>query len=309
MMDGYTHPKHGPQEGLSRKLINKRIERIVHVFKWAAAEERVSAEVHHALKAVAGLQCGRTDARETEAVKPVADALVDPVRQHVCDEVAAMIRLQRLTGMRPGEVCIMRAVDIDMSGAVWIYRPPYHKLAYRGKPRVVAIGPRGQEIIKPFLQLDTQAYLFSPWRARERQYAQLRANRKTKVQPSQQNRRKRKPKRLPHDRYTTTSYAHAIKNGCDKAFPLPAPLARQADETHKEWQARLTPEQMAELAAWRKEHRWHPNQLRHSHATEVRRQFGLEAAQVALGHSQAQITQLYAERDLTLASKVAGAMG
>ena len=35
---------------------------------------------------------------------------------------------------------------------------------------------------------------------------------------------------------------------------------------------------------------WHPHQLRHTHATEVRRRFGLEAAQVALGHSQAQVT-------------------
>jgi hypothetical protein len=35
----------------------------------------------------------------------------------------------------------------------------------------------------------------------------------------------------------------------------------------------------------------------------------LEAAQVALGHSQAQITEVYAERDLALAAKVAAAIG
>jgi integrase len=54
---------------------------------------------------------------------------------------------------------------------------------------------------------------------------------------------------------------------------------------------------------------WHPNQLRHSHATEVRRRFGLEAAQVALGHAQANITEVYAERDLRLAVKVAAEIG
>ena len=54
---------------------------------------------------------------------------------------------------------------------------------------------------------------------------------------------------------------------------------------------------------------WHPHQLRHTHATEVRRRFGLETAQVALGHSGAQITEVYAERDLSLASKVAQEIG
>jgi integrase len=54
---------------------------------------------------------------------------------------------------------------------------------------------------------------------------------------------------------------------------------------------------------------WHPHQLRHLRATEIRREYGLEAAQVVLGHSQANITQLYAERDLSLARKVATELG
>ena len=54
---------------------------------------------------------------------------------------------------------------------------------------------------------------------------------------------------------------------------------------------------------------WHPNCIRHSFATEVRRQFGLEHAQVALGHSRADVTQIYAEADLNLARQVAVALG
>jgi integrase len=54
---------------------------------------------------------------------------------------------------------------------------------------------------------------------------------------------------------------------------------------------------------------WHPNQLRHTYATEVRRRFGLEAAQVSLGHSSAKTTEIYAERDMALAEKVAKEMG
>ena len=54
---------------------------------------------------------------------------------------------------------------------------------------------------------------------------------------------------------------------------------------------------------------WAPNQLRHSKATEVRRRFGLEAAQVSLGHAKADVTQVYAERDARLAMEVAKKIG
>lgn len=50
---------------------------------------------------------------------------------------------------------------------------------------------------------------------------------------------------------------------------------------------------------------WHANQLRHLHATEVRKRFGLEAAQVSLGHAKASTTEIYAERDMGLAERVA----
>ena len=50
---------------------------------------------------------------------------------------------------------------------------------------------------------------------------------------------------------------------------------------------------------------WHPNQLRHSKATEVRAAYGLEGAQVVLGHARANVTEVYAERNLALAARVA----
>ena len=54
---------------------------------------------------------------------------------------------------------------------------------------------------------------------------------------------------------------------------------------------------------------WTPLQLRHTRATEIRQEFGLEAAQVALGHTKADVTQVYAERNLELAKKVAEETG
>ena len=65
----------------------------------------------------------------------------------------------------------------------------------------------------------------------------------------------------------------------------------------------------AEVKTWQKSHRWHPNQLRHTFATRVRKQHGLEAAQVLLGHARADVTQVYAEKNLELASAVAAQVG
>jgi len=46
---------------------------------------------------------------------------------------------------------------------------------------------------------------------------------------------------------------------------------------------------------------WHPHQLRHNAATLLRRELGIEAARVVLGHSSAAVTEVYAEMDLAKA--------
>ncbi|MGB2820917.1 MAG: tyrosine-type recombinase/integrase, partial [Phycisphaerae bacterium] len=69
------------------------------------------------------------------------------------------------------------------------------------------------------------------------------------------------------------------------------------DETTVKWQKRLTKAQRSELDARRKAHRWHPHQLRHNAATELRKEFGIEAARIILGHRSAAITEVYAEKD------------
>ena len=54
---------------------------------------------------------------------------------------------------------------------------------------------------------------------------------------------------------------------------------------------------------------WSPNQLRHTAATEIRKRFGLEASRVILGHSSAETTLIYAERDFEAAKSVIRQMG
>ncbi len=264
------------ETGLARSTINQRVGRIVHLFKWAVSEEMAPPSVHHGLKTVSGLQRGRTPAKETAPVKPVPDELVEAIRPHVSRQVWAMIELQRLTGMRPGEVVIMRACDLDMSGKTWVYSPFGHKTEHRGKDRVIHIGPRAQVLVRPWLRTDLISFLFSPREAMEELRASQRSNRKTPLTPAQRARRpKHQPKSKPGDSYSNRTYHHAIRNGCRKAG----------------------------VSAW------HPNQLRHNAATWLRKEFDLDTARAILGHTKADTTEIYSERDGMLAANAMEQVG
>ena len=294
---------------LSRKTVNGYVSRIKHMFKWAVANEIVLPSVYDGLSAVEGLREGRCDARETEPVHPVPDSMVDAVRPFVSRQVWAIIELMRLTGARCGEIVIMRACDLDMSGAVWQYRPASHKTQHHGKRRTIDLGPKAQDVIRLFLKPDFGACLFSAADAVAEHRAEQRRNRKTRVQPSQRDRSKRNPKHRPGEHFTTDSLRRSITNACDAAYPPPEPLGKRGDETEAEWRKRLTEEQMAELAHWRRAHRWHPHQLRHSFATRIRREYGIEAARILLGHSSIATSELYAEIDRERVKEVAAKVG
>lgn len=256
----------------SRKYINKQIGRVIRMFKWAVGKELCAADVPLRLAALGGLKRGRTDARETPGVSSVADTVIDQTLPCLPPIIADMVRFQRLTGARPGEVCSLRPCDIDRSGEVWVYAPSSHKTEHHEKSRQVFIGPQAQQVIAPYLLRDQSAYCFSPVEsvARARQLQRERGlkwhSRKGRVET---------PLRVPADGYNVNAYRIAIRRGCSKAG----------------------------VAVWS------PNQLRHTAATEIRRRYGLEAAQVICGHQTADVTQVYAERDKQLAERVAREVG
>jgi integrase len=128
--------------GWVRKSINTQLSRIKNVFRWAGEEGLVKPIVYHGLLCVAGLRYGRSAARESEPVRPVPQAHIDAIRPFVNGQVEALIDLQLLTGMRPGEACMLRACDLDMSGRVWVYRPASHKTQHNGHRREIYLGPR-----------------------------------------------------------------------------------------------------------------------------------------------------------------------
>jgi integrase len=245
--------------GLARSEVNRRVGRVKRIFKWAVGEEIIPPSVHHALATVAGLNA-KSGCRSTEKVKPVADDVIEKTLTTCNHPVAAMIRLQRLTGMRPGEVCRMTWSEIDTSGPVWVYQPGRHKNAWRGKDRVIAFGPKAQAILADFRHVEPEQPIFSPARLMKERWAEMRKKRKSKVQPSQITRAKVRPKRRWAIRYTPKSYRQAVVRA-----------SKRANVTA-----------------------WFPYQIRHTAGTEVRKRFGLDGAQTLLGHEKADITQVYA---------------
>jgi integrase len=141
----------------SRSYVNKQVGRLKRCFKWAASQELIPPTIFHGLQAVGGLRRGKTDARETDPVKPVPDAWVEATIPHVSRQVAGLIRLQWASGMRPGEAVIMRGCDLDTSGKVWLYTPEWHKTEHHGHDRPIFLGPQAQDVIRPFLKPDLTA--------------------------------------------------------------------------------------------------------------------------------------------------------
>jgi len=98
----------------------------------------------------------------------------------------------------------------------------------------------------------------------EEYLTERRQNRQTPLTPSQRARtRKAQPQRTAGDHYDTRTYNHAVARACARAAVL----------------------------------RWHPHQLRHNAATNLRKEFGIEVARVVLGHTSPTITESYAEVD------------
>ena len=299
------------ERGQARPTINKNMRRLSRMFRWAAAEEMIPVTVYQALATVPGLKRGRTVAPEPPPILPVDIAVVQKTLPYLPPIVSDMVRIQLLTGMRPGEICKFRPCDVDRNSDVWEYKPRSHKTEHHGRSRIVFIGPDAQTVLRPYLLRDASLPCFSP---AESMAAFLETKHQARRTPhSCGNRpgtnRKAKRTKQPSQQYDANSYRQAVHRACDQAFPALPPLCREPGESIKSRAARLTMAQAIELKRWQSDQRWSPNQLRHAAATEIRKKFGLEAAQVILGHAAADVTQVYAERDAEKARDVARKIG
>lgn len=260
------------RQSWSPQYVNKQIGRIKRMFRWAVPRRYSPAIVRHDLDCVDPLPV------ERNPVHPVALEQVHAIHPYVSPQVWAIIELQLLTGARPGEIVQMRAIDVDTTQDPWAYQPSKHKNKHRGKERTIWLGSNAQQIVQQFMtNRSVNAPLFS---AREAVESFRRARHATRITPLScgntpgTNRRETKG-RVAKDVYTTESYGNAIRRAC----------------------------RLANIPAWS------PNQLRHTFATQIRAEFGIDVASTLLGHSRIETTQIYAERNDSKARDVVKLIG
>jgi integrase len=265
------------RKGWCRNLINSRIGKLRRMFRWAVAEELVDAHVLAALEAVQGLVPGELGVRESEPVKPVDPDLLKAIYPYCNRRIRAMLRVQRIVGMRPGEVCQLRGELVDMTDEVWEFRPHEHKTKHRGKTLVYYLGRRAQRLLRHFVKDDPTAHWFSPKDVHLERH--LKRSRKAKAPLTEEQKARRRalvPRRSPGGCYTTESYRKAIGRAVRK---------------------------------YREDAKLRPHQLRHSAGTEIRKLYGLEGSKVALGHANIASTQIYAQVDSDFAKRIAKERG
>ena len=162
-------------------------------------------------------------------------------------------------------------MNLNTTGLTWTAEITDHKKRYAGRNRELYFGPRSQAILRPFMaDRPIDACLFSPREAVAEQHRAA-ATHKRPGQPQAP----RKTARAVGDRYTPASYRRAIERAC-VAAGVPV---------------------------------WTPHRLRHNAGSFVRKEFGLDAAQIMLGHAHADATQVYAEVNRQKALQIAMKVG
>jgi integrase len=266
---------------LCRKTISKYIGYIRRIFAWGVEEEVVPASVSHALKAVKDLRLGEEGTFDHPEREAVPDDVLRRTLPFLPPTVAAIVQVQWLYGMRPSEVLTMRVGDIDRSqkNGLWYYSPKHKTEEYIGK-KPIPIGEAGQDLIAPYLIGKKPAdSVFSPKTAQRERAAEARANRKSKLTPSQRERDAKRAETKASrvgEFYDHNAYRRAVKYAIEKANRHGVKIPT-----------------------------WSPYLLRNAAATAIELEYGLDEAQAQLGHTSANMTKRYSRAQLKQREKLA----
>lgn len=279
---------------LSRNYVNAQIDRLRFVFRWGASHQLFPSSVHADLVTVPRLRKGKSLARDPEPTGPASDADVDATLPYLPPLLAAMVQVHRLVGCRSDELCQLQPADIErLESGAWLYSLDDHKTAWRGKHKLILIGPRAQAILAPWLEgIGPTEYVFSPRRVMAWRRESRRAARKTPLTPSQLRRQRSADLSRFAERYDDSTYRQAVVYAIRAANKAARKAAAEAGQP-------LDSDSVGH---------WHPHQLRHSLATRARASAGLEASKALLGNT-IEATEIYAERDFALAQRIAIELG
>jgi integrase len=265
-----------------RAVVNRYTSRILTALSWGVENELVEPRTVHRLREVKALPKRTPGTFESKKRRGVPDNVVKRTLPFLPPTVAAMVQVQRLTGLRPSEVFRMTVGNIDTTqeNGLWYYTPDHHKTEqHTDDDKIIPLGLPEQKLIAPYLtgKKSTES-IFSPRTAMQERNAEKRANRKTKITPSQMERnaaRATKPSKCG-EFYDKNSYnravTYAIRKGNKAGEAIP---------------------------------HWTPYQLRHSAGTETSKTEGREKAQALLTHSTIETTGIYDHSALEIMESLA----
>lgn len=169
-------------EPWSRNYINKQVQRVRAVFRWAETMKLVPEGRWFNLRSVKDIQPNHRTVRLNQPRRPVDyEKQVLPTLPYMTMQVGAMIQIQFLTASRPGEIRQMRKNEIDRQGphGCWVFSPGSHKNQWRGHGRHILLGPQAQAILAPFLLmcLSDDGHVFRPTRGNPKGYTDEAVNR------------------------------------------------------------------------------------------------------------------------------------
>jgi len=268
-----------------RDYANRVAKQVRRMFRWGVAEGVVHPDVLARLNALEPLRAGHCVAKEPTPRRLVSEEELLAVARHMPGPVAAACWVLFWTGARPAEVLNLRAGDIDRTTDPWRTVLKEHKTAHKGKARVLYFGPRAQAVLRPFLVRPAGAFLFSPAEA----VAEVRQRRHTeRVTPMNEGNRpgtnrKKNPETAPGDVYDPATFARAVRRAID------------IENRNREANSKMEP--------------FSPYCMRHTAATRVAHEIGLEAARALLGHASLSMTLTYARADAEAASTAMSKLG
>ena len=186
--------------------------------------------------------------------------------------VARFVRFLRGTGARPSELCRIQIKDLQrIDDGLYLFAPDKHKTAAKNKKRYIVFSrSESAEIEKIIVNKEPDDFLFSPKDLIQEKWDRLSRERKSKVQPSQVARTKKKRARKLsrfHEGFTSASIGRALKNAIER-FNKSAPADKQIP-------------------------RWTLYQVRHAAYTANSEQFGIETASKIAGHSSPEMARVY----------------
>ena len=200
---------------ITRNTYLKNFQKIMRFFQWARDNRKIPSLVLADLQTVNPL-ASEAGLLKSEIRKPIDPKFVRVVFPFTRPQIVAMLELQLHIGMRSEEVCLMRLMDIDMSGKAWIYAPSQYKTKRLYKEtknpkyiRLIPLGPKCQNILEPFLQnREPDQFLFSPKEAETIRLAQI------TIHGRGAKYHKGNKMEVLNDYYTSSSYLQEIEYPC-----------------------------------------------------------------------------------------------